>query len=424
MQVSVETTSGLGRRMTVQIPAEQIDQQVQSKLQQLARSVRLDGFRPGKVPLSVVKKRYESQVRSEAAGELIASSYEQALQQENLRPAGEPDIEQTRNQPGQELEYVATFEVYPDVEPPELADITVQRPVAEVSSADVDNMLEKLRKQRVTWSKVERPSVEGDRLEIDFQGTIDGQPFSGNSAKNVPLELGSGAMIPGFEEQLTGSSAGERKTIEVTFPADYASKEVAGKTAQFDVTVNAVAEAVLPELNDEFAKTFGVGDGGLEKLREEVQRNMRRELDAAVKSRVKQQVFDALLAKAAIDVPASLIDQEVEALIKKEGGAADAGADRSRYEQEARRRISLGLLIAELIKRHELRVDPERVRETIETLAQSYEKPEEVVQWYYSNQDMLAGIQTLVMEDTVVEWIAGQANTEDKPVTFEELMQA
>ncbi len=424
MQVSVETTSGLGRRMTVQIPAEQIDQQVQSKLQQLARSVRLDGFRPGKVPLSVVKKRYESQVRSETAGELIASSYEQALQQENLRPAGEPDIEQTRNQPGQALEYVVTFEVYPDVEPPELADMTIQRPVAEVTSADVDNMLEKLRKQRVTWTRVERPAAEGDRLEIDFQGTIDGQSFSGSSASNVPLELGSGTMIPGFEEQLTGSSAGERKTIEVTFPADYAAKEVAGKTAQFDVSVNAVAEAVLPELNDEFAKTFGVGDGGLDKLREEVQRNMGRELDAAVKSRVKQQVFESLLAETNIDVPAALIDQEVEALIKKEGDAADAGADRSRYEQEARRRICLGLLIAEIIKRNQLQVDPERVRETIETLAQSYEKPEEVVQWYYSNQDMLAGIQTLVMEDTVVEWIADQAKTEDKAYTFEELMQA
>ena len=307
MQVSVETTSGLGRRMTVQIPAEQIDQKVESKLQQLARSVRLDGFRPGKVPLSVVKKRYESQVRSETAGELIASSYEQALQQQNLRPAGEPDIEQTRNQPGQALEYVVTFEVYPDVEPPEIADISIERPVVEVTGADVDNMLEKLRKQRVTWTKVERPSADGDRLEIDFKGTIDGQSFSGNSASNVPLELGSGSMIPGFEEQLTGSSAGERKTIEVTFPTDYASKEVAGKTAQFDVSVNAVAEAVLPELDDDFAKTFGVGDGGLDKLREEVRRNMTREMDAAVKSRVKQQVFEALLAKADIDVPAALI---------------------------------------------------------------------------------------------------------------------
>ncbi|MCO6414160.1 MAG: trigger factor [Thiogranum sp.] len=424
MQVSVETTSGLGRRMTVQIPAEQIDQQVENRLQQLSRSVRLDGFRPGKVPLSVVKKRYESQVRQEAAGELIASTYEQALQQQNLRPAGEPTIEQTRNQQGQELEYVATFEVYPDVEPPELHDLTIERPVAQVSDADVDAMFDKLRRQRSTWTRVERPAQKGDRLEIDFEGTVGGQPFSGNKASNVPLELGSGSMIPGFEVQLEGVSPGDRKTIEVAFPQEYPSQEVAGKTASFDVKVNAVSEAALPELNDEFARAFGIADGGLEKLRVEVRNNMQRELDNVIKSRIKQQVFDALLARADVDVPASLIENEVNALIKKEGGAADAGQARARYEDEARKRVSLGLLIAEIIKRNQLQIDPERVRKTIEDLAQSYENPEEVVQWYYSNQEMLAGVQTLIMEETVVEWVASQAKSEDKSTTFEELMQA
>jgi trigger factor len=422
MQVSVENTNGLGRRMTVQIPAEQVDQQVQSKLQQLARSVRLDGFRPGKVPLSVVKQRYESQVRSETAGELIASTYEQALQQENLRPVGEPSIEQTRNRAGEQLEYVATFDVYPEVEPPELSDITIERPVAQVSSSDVDAMLEKLRKQRVTWTKVERPAREGDRLEIDFEGTIDGEPFTGGSSRNVPLELGSGAMVPGFEQQLLGAQPGERKTIQVTFPQDYASDEVAGKETRFEVNVNAVAEPALPALDDEFARAFGVGDGGVEKLREEVQNNMQRELEAAIKVRVKQQVFDALLERARIDVPASLIEQEVDALVKKAGGT-DAQTARAGHEEEARRRVSLGLLLAEIIKRNQLQVDPQRVRETIEILAQSYEKPDEVVQWYYSNQEMLSGIQTLVMEDTVVEWVVSQAGTQDKSVTFDELMQ-
>ena len=424
MQVSVENTSGLGRRMTVRIPADQIDQQVDSKLKQLAHSVRLDGFRPGKVPMGVVKKRYGTQVRQETAGELIASSYEEALQQENLKPAGDPNIEQTRNEAGSELEYVATFEVYPDVEPPDLGNITLNRLVAEVADTDVDNMIEKLRKQRVTWTRAERESVDGDRLEIDFEGTVDGQPFTGNSGENVPLELGSGAMIPGFEEQLVGASAGDRKTIEVTFPADYASREVAGKTAKFDVTVNAVAEAVLPEVNDEFARAFGIADGGLDKLRDEIRNNMQRELAAAIKSKVKQQVFDALLEKADIDIPSSLLDSEVDALMKKEDSGANAGGDRSRFEEEARRRVSLGLLIAEIIQRDQLQVDPERVRETIENLAQSYEKPDEVVQWYYSNQEMLAGVQTLVMEDTVVEWISGQAKVEETSITFDELMQS
>ena len=424
MQVSVETTSGLGRRMTVQIPAEQIDQQVESKLQQLARSVRLDGFRPGKVPLSVVKKRYGDQVRQETAGELIASSYEEALQQENLTPAGEPSIEQTRNRPGEELEYVAVFEIYPEIEPPELSDIGIERASAAVEEADVDAMLDKLRKQRVTWGKVERAAQDGDRLEIDFEGRIDGQPFAGNAAKNVPLELGSNTMIPGFEQQLVGVSTGDSKTIEVTFPDDYASKEVAGKTASFDVQVHSVAAAELPEVNDDFARAFGVGDGGLAKLREEIRRNMERELDAAIKSRVKQQVFDALLDKADLDVPVALVDSEIDALVKKDESAADAGDDRSRYEDEARRRVSLGLLIAEIIRRNQLQIDPERVRETIENLAQSYEKPEEVVQWYYSNQEMLAGVQTLIMEETVVEWVAGQAKITEKTTSFEEIMQA
>jgi trigger factor len=408
--------------MKVQIPADQIDQQVESKLQQLARSVRLDGFRPGKVPLSVVKKRYGDQVRQETAGELIASSYQEALQRENLRPAGEPSIEQTRNQPGQELEYVATFEIFPEVDPPELNDISIERPTAEVGESDIDNMLEKLRRQRVTWSKVERPAQQGDRIEIDFEGSIGGEPFSGNSAKHAPLELGSNTMIPGFEEQLVGVSPGESKTIEVTFPGDYGSAEVAGKTASFAVTVHSVAAPELPEINDDFARAFGVGDGGLDKLREEIRRNMERELEAVIKSKVKQQVFDALLEKAVLDVPTALIDSEIDALIKKDEAAA--AGDRSRYQDEARRRVSLGLLIAEIIKRNQLQIDPERVRQAIEHLAQSYEKPEEVVQWYYSNQEMLADVQTIVMEETVVEWVAGQTRVTEKSTSFYELMQA
>ncbi|HFD79884.1 MAG TPA: trigger factor [Gammaproteobacteria bacterium] len=424
MQVSVENTGGTGRRMTVEVPAEEIEAQVQGKLQQLAHTVRLDGFRPGKVPMSVVRKRYEKQVWQDVTDELTASTYQQALQQENLTPIGEPHIEQTRNQPGESLEYVATFDVYPEVEVPELGDVDIERPVAEIGEAEVDNMLEKLRKQRVTWTKVDRPAQEGDRVEIDFEGTIDGKPFSGNTARNVPVEIGSGGMIPGFEEQLIGVSAGDSRTIEVTFPDDYASKEVAGKTASFDVKVHAVAEPELPELDDEFARVFGVVEGGLAQLREEVRRNMERELEAAIKTKVKQQVFDALLDKADVEVPASLIDSEVEALIKKAEGDADAEADRGRYEEEARRRVALALLIAEIIQQNQLQVDPDRVREIIENIAQSYEKPEDVIQWYYSNQEMLSGIQTVVREETVVEWVVDQAKVTEVPMAFEELMQA
>lgn len=423
MQVSVETTTGLGRRMTVQIPADQIDQQVESKLQQLAQTVKLDGFRPGKVPMSVVKKRYERKVREETAGELIASTYEDALQQENLKPAGTPDIKQTRNESGAEFEYVATFEIYPEIEPPAMSDIQIERMAAEITDVDVDRMLEKLRKQRTTWAEVDRGASQGDRIEIDFDGTIEGEMFSGGSARNVPLELGSNSMIPGFEEQLEGVKSGDTTTVKVTFPEDYASAEVAGKVAEFEVTVHGVAEARLPELNDDFARAFGVGDAGMSKLREEVANNMQRELDAAIKTSVKQQVFDALLDQADLDVPLSLVDNEINELIKKDESGADDGG-RDRYEEEARRRVCLGLLIAEIIQRNQLQVDPEKVRETIENLAQSYEKPEEVIQWYYSNQEMLSGIQTLIMEDTVVEWVASQANIAEKPTTFDDILQA
>ncbi|HHO69778.1 MAG TPA: trigger factor [Gammaproteobacteria bacterium] len=426
MQVSVEAEPGLTRRMKVQIPAEQVDQQVESKLQQLARSVRLDGFRPGKVPISVVRKRYGEQVRLETADELIASTYQEALQQQNLQPVGEPDIEPTRNEPGQPFEYVAVFDVYPEVEPPDLSDLVVERPVTEITDADVDTMLEKLRRQRMTWQEVEREARQGDRLDIDFEGRIDGEPFPGNSAAHVPLELGSDTMIPGFEEQLVGARPGETRSIEVTFPDDYGSKEVAGKTATFEVKVNTVSEPVLPALDDEFARAFGVGDGGLEALRAEVRRNMERELEVAVKAKVKQQVFDALLERADVDVPASLVDSEVEALIKKQGGDADTDTDRDRaaLEEEAKRRVALGLLIAEIVKRNQLQVDPEQVRSMVESIAASYEKPDEVVQWYYSNPEMLGGIQTYVLEDTVVEWVVDHAKVDDKSKTFEEIMQS
>ncbi len=421
MEVSVENTGKLERRMKVQLPSEQIDQQVKARLQQLSRRVRLDGFRPGKVPFSVVVKRYGAQVRDEATGELIASSYEQALVQKNLRPVGEPDIQKTVDNPGQALEYVATFEIYPEIQIPSLGDLEVERPVATVTEDDLAAMMEKLRRQRTTWTTVERPARSGDRVNIDFHGMIDGQDFSGNKAKQVPVEIGSGAMIPGFEEQLTGAAAGESRTLTVTFPENYASKAVAGKTAQFEVKVNSVAESVLPELSDEFAKSFGVAD--IETLRREVRGNMARELNAAIRARLKNSVFDCLLEKVELELPASLIQSEIKALVKDARGAADKRAeDEMRVKTEAQRRVALGLLIGEIVRQNRLAIDQNKVRETIESIAASYEKPDEVVKWYYGNQEMLTGIQTFVMEDVVVEWVLGRTKVTEKQVSFDEMM--
>lgn len=424
MQVSVENTSALERRMTVQIPAEQVDSVVKTRLQSMMRTVRLDGFRPGKVPFKVVERKFGSQVRLEALGELISSTYQEAIQQQNLRPAGDPRIEPPRSEGGETLEYVATFEVYPEFEPAAVSAIQVNRPKAEVADADVDGMLEKLRKQRVEWQPKEGDAALGDRLVIDFEGTIDGESFSGNKASNLPLELGSKTMIDTFEDQLVGAKAGEERTLEVTFPADYRFADVAGKPARFAVKVSQVQAPRLPELDDGFANSFGISEGGLDGLRAEVRRNMERELAQTIKNRVKRQVFDALLEQNAIEVPKALVASEVDALARQAEQQGMQSGGREAFESEASRRVALGLIIGEIIRRNQLQVDPERVRAEVENLSASYEKPEEVVQYYYSNREALAGVQSYVMEDMVTDWVLDQAQVTEEPATFDGIMQS
>lgn len=424
MQVSVENTSALERRMTVQIPAEQVDSVVKTRLQSMTRTVRLDGFRPGKVPFKVVERKFGPQVRLEALGELISSTYQEAIQQQNLRPAGDPRIEPPQSDGGETLEYVATFEVYPDFEPAAVSAIKVTRPKAEVTDADVDGMLEKLRKQRVSWEPKEDTAALGDRVIIDFEGTIDGESFSGNKASNLPLELGSKTMIDTFEEQLVGAKAGEERSIEVKFPADYSFADVAGKPARFKVKVSQVQAARLPELDDSFADSFGISGGGLEGLRAEVRRNMERELSQTIKNKVKRQVFDALMEQNAIDVPKALVSSEADALARQAEQQGLQSGGREAFENEASRRVALGLIIGEIIRRNQLQVDPERVRAEVENLSASYEKPEEVVQYYYSNRDALAGVQSYVMEDIVTDWVLDQAQVTEESATFDSVMQS
>lgn len=424
MQVSVENTSALERRMTVQIPAEQVDSVVKTRLQSMTRTVRLDGFRPGKVPFKVVERKFGPQVRLEALGELISSTYQEAIQQQNLRPAGDPQIEPPQAAGGETLEYVATFEVYPEFEPAAVSDIQVTRPQAEVTDADVDGMLDKLRKQRVEWDAKDGAAALGDRVIIDFEGTIDGEAFSGNKASNLPLELGSKTMIDTFEDQLVGATAGEERTVEVTFPADYRFTDVAGKPARFAVKVTQVQAARLPELDDTFANSFGISEGGLEGLRGEVRRNMERELTQTIKNKVKRQVFDALLEQNAIAVPKALVNNEIDALARQAQEQGLQAAGREAFENEASRRVALGLIIGEIIRRNQLQADPERVRAEIDNLSASYEKPEEVVQYYYNNREALAGVQSYVMEDIVTEWVLDQAQVTEESASFDSIMQS
>jgi trigger factor len=318
---------------------------------------------------------------------------------------------------------VATFEVFPQFEQALDYGFSVTRPVVEVGDDDVDAMLQKLRKQRATWDKVDRAAATNDQVVIDFEGKIAGESFTGNKGQNMPLELGSGSMIPGFEEQLEGVSAGEEKTITVTFPADYPAAEVAGKDADFAIKVHNVAEMVLPELDDEFARAFGVGEGGIEALRQEVTSNMRRELKQLVTANVKDQVFTRLLEKNPVEVPRSLIDSEVAAL---QGQAQNQGLDASALQASAERRVKLGVLLSEIVKQNQIQVDPDRVRQNIETVAASYDNPDEVVQYYYGNQEMLTGVQTAVIEEQAVEWIMENSGVavEDRPSSFDELVDA
>lgn len=427
MQVSVETTGTLGRKITVQVPAQQIEEAVNARLLDLSRNVRLDGFRPGKVPMNVVKKKFDSRVRQEVVGEVMQSSLYEALVQENLKPAAGPMIENMTMEPGQALEYVATFEIYPEVELASLEGQTVERPSASIEDADVDRMLEKLQKQRTTWNTVERPAQDGDQVVISFTGTIDGETFAGNTAQDMPLVLGSGNMIPGFEDQLLGIKAGEQRTIEVNFPDDYHGKDVAGKTAKFDVQVSKVNEPVLPEINDEFARSFGMEEG-LDAFRSEVRANMERELKDRIRNMTKTAVLDVLLQVNNIEVPGALVEEEIDNQLRQAYGnrpeaLQNANLPRQLFEEQARRRVSLGLLVGEVIKTNGIELDKQAMRNRLEEIANTYDSPNEVIKAYSENKSLMQSLEGLVMEDQVVEVLLGQLNVQDKIMSFEELME-
>lgn len=431
MQVSVEVLSGLERRLTIGVPADTVENEVRNRLQQLARTQRLPGFRPGKLPIAVVQKRWGDSVRRDVWGEVMQRSFYDAVVKENLNPAGNPRIEPKNLEAGKDLEFTATFEVYPEFEVAGIDSIEIERPVAEVTDADVSNMLETLRKQRATWAVVDRASANGDQLTIDFEGRVDGVLFEGGSAKGVKVTLGSNTMIPGFEEGLVGHKAGATVELNVTFPEDYGNKDLAGKAAVFSVVVGAVAEQKLPEIDDAFLAQFGLNGGGVEALKTEVRKNMERELRQVIKNKVKALALDGLLkANTSISLPNALVEQEVERLrqqAQRELGVASRKADlpelpASLFTEQAKRRVSLGLLVGEVIRANKIETDGARVRQTIEDVASAYESPAEVVNWYYSNKRELAQMESLVLEDQVVDFIVGKAKVTEKATGFEELM--
>ena len=431
MQVSLETTSGLERRLTIVVPAADVDAKVEERLKEMSRRVRLDGFRPGKVPFKVVKKRYGKGAYQEVLGEVMQTSYMEAISSEELQPAGSPSVEPKVMEEGKDFEFIATFEVYPEIALEDFAQIKVEKPVSTVQDADVDTMLSTLREQSRTWEVVERAAESGDQVEIDYVGTLDGEAFEGGSAENQKLVLGSGQMISGFEDGLVGASAGEEKVLELTFPEDYHSEELKGKQTAFTVKVKSVSQPVLPEMNDEFFAKYGVKEGGEEAFREEIRKNMERELRQAVKTKIKNQVMDGLLSVHNLDVPQALAGQEIDRLRHQavaQFGGANSGIDPKNlpaelFKDEADKRVKLGLLVGEIVKVKEIKVDDNRVRSMIEDIASAYQQPQQVIDWYYSNEQQLSQVQYVVLEEQVVDTILDAAQVSEAECSYEEAIK-
>lgn len=429
MLVSVQQTGSLERRLEVQVPAAEVDRAFNDRLKSFSRTARLKGFRPGKAPLNIVKRQFGPQIQEEVVSDLVRTSLAQALDQQRLTPVSGPRIEPMQLGSGQDLVYAAVFEVYPEIELKGLDAIEVVKPTADVAAADVDAMLENLRRQRPNYVAATRPAQNGDRVTIDFEGKIDGVPFEGGKGQNVTVELGAGRMLKDFEEGLKGATAGETRTVPVRFPDDYGKAELAGKTAEFTMTVHKHEEVQLPEVDDEFCRAFGVTEGGVEQLRKEVEDNMRRELEQNVRGRVKTQLLDKLLAANPIDVPKASVDQQVRELqvdwLRRIGANPQQlkeAPPRDPFEAAAKRRVALGLLVGEVIRREKISADPAKVEERIESAAAGYPDPEQAARQIRDSREFLQQLEAVVLEDQAVEWLLSKVKVTEQPTTFKELM--
>lgn len=428
MQVSVETTQGLGRRLSITVPADTIKQAIKKELINAAKSVRIDGFRKGHVPMNIVEQRYGASVRQDVLGEAMQRSFVDAIIKEKINPAGAPNYVPGEYKEGEDFTFAVEFEVYPEVELKGLDSIEVEKPVVEVNDADVDTMLDTLRKQQATWKDSDRAAQAEDRVTVDFSGSIDGEEFEGGKASDFVLAMGQGRMIPGFEEGLDGHKAGEEFTIDVNFPEDYHAENLKGKAAKFAIVLKKVEERELPELTEEFIKRFGVADGSIEGLRAEVRKNMERELKGAVRNRIKTQAIDGLVSANEIDVPAALIDGEVDVLRRQAaqrfGGNEKQALElpRELFEEQAKRRVVVGLLLGEVISTNDLKADEDRVKTLIEEMASAYEDPSEVVEFYSKNKELMNNMRNVALEEQAVEALLAKAKVTEKATTFSELM--
>lgn len=429
MQAQLETLSQLERRLDFAIPSADIESAVDARLKRVARTARIQGFRPGKAPMKIVAANYGMQVREEVLGEQVQAAFASAVQAQSLRVAGFPRFEGKPAQ-GDAFGFSATFEVYPEITIGDLKSKDIERPVLVVSDVEVDKTIEILRKQRTRFDRVERAAEKGDRVIVDFKGTIDGVAFDGGSSDNYAFLAGEGQMLPEFDTAVIGMVEGDEKTFDLSFPEDYQGKDVAGKTAQFTVSMKNVAGAQVPALDAEFAKLLGIEDGDIEKLRAEIRKNVEREVKRRLTARAKEAVMQALLEVTPVEVPRALLGQEIGRLIENaKQEMTQRGFDPKNmpfppelFEEQGKRRVSLGLILAEVVRANNLQAKPEQIKAIVEEFAESYEHPEEVVQWYYASADRLEGPEALALEDNVVEFVFANAKTVEKQLAFDELM--
>jgi trigger factor len=429
MQVSVEKTSELSRKMTVSVPEAVVRAKMEERLKTLARQVKIDGFRPGKVPQHVVNKMFGDKVRGEITGDLIQSTFYEALQNHDLKPAGYPHILPADEPEG--FKYIAEFEVYPEITLSDVNGLEIVRPTAHVEEADVDAMIEKLRAQRKTWDPAERPAQMDDRVTLNFSGTSEGENFTDGRVSDYPVEIGSKRMIPGFEDQLIGLKAGDAKTFSITFPENYNNEKLAGKEAEFEVEAVKVEAAQLPDIDEAFIKSYGIEQGTPDEFRQDVKNNMERELETALRAKLKNAVLDALYVKVPVTVPNVLLNQEVERLMEPYKQSAkknkikveDMNIPAAMFEDQARRRVSLGLTLNEIIRQNEIKLDETRLLAVVENMAKSYERPDEVVAWYYADKERLADVQQMVLEEQAVDWLVKHADITEATIAFAEVME-
>ena len=428
---AVKINKALERRLDLAVAIADLDKEIEQRLNKIGKTMKMPGFRQGKVPAHIVKQQFGLQARHEALGESVEQAFRDQIKEQKLRVAGSPNIEPKASESSTHVEFSAIFEVYPEIAPADLSSVEIERPVLEVGAAEIESTINVLRKQRIRYEPVDRAAAKGDRVTIDFLGKKDGEPFAGGQAKDYPFVLGEGSMLADFENAVLGMKAGESKTFEMTFPADYSAKELAGQKVSFEITVNTIAEGILPEVDAEFAKALGVADGDVAKMHAEIEDNLRREVKKRLQSKVKTHVMDAILAANSIEIPVALIDMEIERLMhgareemfQRSGGKMkDFPLQRDWFIGQANRRVSLGLVLSEIVRANGLEAKPEQIKAIVDEAAESYEHPEEVVRWYYAQPQRLAEIEGVAIEDNVVAWALSSAKVVDKPIAFDELM--